>query len=202
MASFREKSNSGSADRPSLSAGDDRSLLGQFQMRYPTGSLTAELLQIHQDNFLVRAVVQVAGVTMATGLAAADILEVAEDRARRRALAVLGLHPPGFDTIALSPLSTTAIPSHREFLTELGPVDQAFSTPTYPPLVDYGDHSSPAQRESYTEIDTALSLGSPSSVSNNLLEYSSVNQPLNQFDVPVYDEPLPCLLYTSPSPRD
>jgi hypothetical protein len=68
-------------------------MFSQFQSRYPAGSLTSELLQIHQDNFVVRVALQVGGATLATGMAAASTIEQAEDQARLRALAVLGIYP-------------------------------------------------------------------------------------------------------------
>ncbi|NET36914.1 MAG: hypothetical protein F6K19_33620 [Cyanothece sp. SIO1E1] len=68
-------------------------MLAEFQARYPTASLTAELLTIHDNNYVVRASIQVDGVTRATGMAAATSLEQAEDQARMRALQVLGLQP-------------------------------------------------------------------------------------------------------------
>jgi hypothetical protein len=70
-------------------------MFSQFQSRYPAGSLTSELLQIHQDNFVVRVALQVGGATLATGMAAASTIEQAEDQARLRALAVLGIYPSG-----------------------------------------------------------------------------------------------------------
>lgn len=69
-------------------------MFAQFHARYPMGSLTSELLNIHDGQYIVRASVQAGGVTLATGMAAAEVLEVAEDRARMRALEVLGIHPP------------------------------------------------------------------------------------------------------------
>ncbi len=68
-------------------------VLSQFRASYPGGSLTAELLQIYQESYVVRAVVQVAGTIVATGMATATNLEQAEDRARIRALEVLGILP-------------------------------------------------------------------------------------------------------------
>jgi len=64
-------------------------MLAQFQAQYPTGSLLAELLTIYQGKFVVRASVQIEGVVRATGMASSETLELAEDRARERALAVL-----------------------------------------------------------------------------------------------------------------
>lgn len=68
-------------------------MFSQFQAHYPTGSLSAELVQIHEGYYIVKATVQVGGVTLATGLSAAATIEQAEDRARLRALAVLGIEP-------------------------------------------------------------------------------------------------------------
>ncbi len=68
-------------------------MFSQFQTRYPMGSLVSELLQIHDGNYVVQAVVQVGGVTIATGMAAAAAIDQAEDQARIRALAVLGISP-------------------------------------------------------------------------------------------------------------
>lgn len=64
-------------------------MLAQFQAQYPTGSLLSELLTIYQGKFVVRASVQIEGVVRATGMAIAQTLELAEDRARERALAVV-----------------------------------------------------------------------------------------------------------------
>jgi hypothetical protein len=65
----------------------------QFQTRYPKGSLITELSAIDHGKYIVRCLVQVEGTPLVTALAAADTVEVAEDRARSRALAVLGIDP-------------------------------------------------------------------------------------------------------------
>lgn len=64
-------------------------MLAQFQATYPTGCLLAELLTIYQGKFIVRASIQIEGVVRATGMATSETLELAEDRARERALTVL-----------------------------------------------------------------------------------------------------------------
>ncbi|WP_138506172.1 hypothetical protein [Nostoc sp. PA-18-2419] len=66
-------------------------MLAQFQSLYPNGSLISELVQIFQGKYIVRASVQIEGVTRATGMAAAETIEAAEDQARTRALIVLGI---------------------------------------------------------------------------------------------------------------
>lgn len=69
-------------------------MLDQFQVHYPTGSLISELLTIYQGKFVVQVSVQIDGVTRATGLAAAETPEEAEDKARSRAIALVSLEAP------------------------------------------------------------------------------------------------------------
>ncbi|MBW4564235.1 MAG: hypothetical protein KME32_24450 [Mojavia pulchra JT2-VF2] len=78
-------------------------MLAQFQSLYPNGSLISELVQIFQGKYIVRASVQIEGVTRATGLAAAETVEAAEDQARNRALMVLGIANAPQGTVASSP---------------------------------------------------------------------------------------------------
>lgn len=70
-------------------------MFSQFQVRYPTGSLISELITIYNGKYVVRVLVQVDGVARATGMAVADTIEQAEDQARIRALAVMGIHISG-----------------------------------------------------------------------------------------------------------
>ncbi|HAA30716.1 MAG TPA: hypothetical protein DCE56_27285 [Cyanobacteria bacterium UBA8553] len=63
----------------------------QFRAKYPKGSLVTELSAIDHGKFIVRCLVQDEGVTLVTALAAAETVELAEDQARSRALAVLSI---------------------------------------------------------------------------------------------------------------
>ncbi len=67
-------------------------VLQQLRSQYPTGCLSADLVQVNSEQFVVRAAVQVEGMTIVTALASATTVEVAEDRARSRALEALGLN--------------------------------------------------------------------------------------------------------------
>ncbi|MEH2319378.1 hypothetical protein [Nostoc sp.] len=82
-------------------------MLAQFQSLYPKGSLISELVQIYQGKYIVRASVQIEGVTRATGMAAAETVEAAEDQARTRALIVLGITnaPPASVAFTSNPIS-------------------------------------------------------------------------------------------------
>ncbi|MEH2290066.1 hypothetical protein [Nostoc sp.] len=77
-------------------------MLAQFQSLYPKGSLISELVQIFQGKYIVRASVQIEGVTRATGMAAAETVEAAEDQARTRALIVLGITNTPPESVALT----------------------------------------------------------------------------------------------------
>jgi hypothetical protein len=94
-----------------------QTLLTQFQTLYPMGSLTSELLTVHQDQYAVRAVVQVGSLVLSTGMAAASDIEHAEDRAKVRALEGLISQSPFPAAPPLLPqtsLSTTAPPISPE----------------------------------------------------------------------------------------
>ena len=66
-------------------------VLQLLRSQYPTGCLSADLIQVVHDQFVVQAKVHVEGVSIVTALASASTVEVAEDRARTRALEALGL---------------------------------------------------------------------------------------------------------------
>lgn len=69
----------------------DNPMCTQFRAHYPTGSLISELLLVERGTYIVRVLVQVGGVTLASGMAGASSIEQAEDQARARAIAVLGM---------------------------------------------------------------------------------------------------------------
>lgn len=66
-------------------------LFQQLQARYPTSGLLTDLVQIQEGQYIVKAMVQVGSTAIATSLAAAPTLEQAEDQARSRVLALLGI---------------------------------------------------------------------------------------------------------------
>jgi hypothetical protein len=80
-------------------------LLTQFRQRHPQGSLTSDLLTIHDGLYVVRVCAAVEGTVLACGLGANTNLELAEDLATTRALERLGVSP--FN----SPLPAAAIAS-------------------------------------------------------------------------------------------
>jgi hypothetical protein len=106
-------------------------MLAQFQSLYPNGSLISELVDIFQGKYIVRASVQIDGVTRATGLSAAETVEAAEDQARTRALMVLGVANSPQTQAESSPTKTIPVQSTPAINTTAG-VNES----TYPPKKD------------------------------------------------------------------
>lgn len=106
-------------------------LIAQLQSRYPAASLIAEFVTIHQDSFVVRALVQVGGITLATGMASATDIEQAEDRAKVRALTMLGIG--SFTPSIPSQSDTHALPTP---IASSPPADLAASEPLSNPIAE------------------------------------------------------------------
>ncbi|MEO0456293.1 MAG: hypothetical protein AAF152_06865 [Cyanobacteria bacterium P01_A01_bin.114] len=64
-------------------------LFAQFRNQYPSGSLTTELLMLHENQYIVRATIALDGNVIATAMTAGPDLEKAEERAQVRALALM-----------------------------------------------------------------------------------------------------------------
>lgn len=96
----------------------------QFRVRYPKGSLVTELVTIEHGKYIVRCLIQVEGTTLVTGLAAAETVELAEDKARSRALAVLDMDTTTATGENDTPLARRAVP---EVLETTSKVPTAFS---------------------------------------------------------------------------
>jgi hypothetical protein len=91
-------------------------VLQQLRSQYPNGCLFADLVQVNSEQFIVRASVQVDGTTIVTALASATTVEVAEDRARSRALEALGLN---VSHSAVSASLSATLPMVQEIAPEL-----------------------------------------------------------------------------------
>lgn len=102
-------------------------MLNQFRLHYPQGSLTSELVRIDHGLYIVRSLVQVEGVTLATGLAAATTIEAAEDQARLRALDLLILEGTPTTAIADTKTETPQIP--------IAPITESVQAQPVPPPV-------------------------------------------------------------------
>ncbi|WP_204137356.1 hypothetical protein [Halomicronema sp. CCY15110] len=82
-----------------------------FRDRYPEAQIISELLLVERDRFVVKVTITTASSGTASGLAAHNAIEVAEDQARLRALAALGYAVNDSDAIGNSLHPEGAAPS-------------------------------------------------------------------------------------------
>ncbi len=85
-------------------------MFAEFRALYPAGQLICELLTVHHGKFVVRCLVQVDGKTLATAMSAAESVEDAEDRARLRAIAILGFAQPTSAIASVAPAPVAPAP--------------------------------------------------------------------------------------------
>jgi len=108
-------------------------MLAQFQSLYPNGSVISELVQIFGGKYIVRASVQIEGVIRATGMAAAETVEAAEDQARNRALMVLGMTSSSpASTVSPKPIPQVQPTIHPSFSTAVSTVNSVEQTEAKP----------------------------------------------------------------------
>jgi hypothetical protein len=81
-------------------------MFDRFRHKYPQGSITSSLIQIHNDQYIVSVSIKVDGVVLATTLAADEQIQIAEARATAQALQTLSI-----GELELSiPVSTASAP--------------------------------------------------------------------------------------------
>ncbi|MGD1849870.1 MAG: hypothetical protein ACFCBU_04465 [Cyanophyceae cyanobacterium] len=113
-------------------------MFAEFRSRSPTGCLVSKMLEFTQGQYVVSVAVEQDGQVLATGMAAADTLEEAEDRARVRALEAFGLVAIDYDgSVTLlggdssSALPSNALPSNNRPIAQL-----AGTASAEPPLTE------------------------------------------------------------------
>ncbi len=125
-------------------------MLAQFQERYPTASLLSKLLTIYHGKFVVQVSVKIEGVVRATGMAAAETIELAEDQARLRAVASLAapVSPPQESD------RVTSVPESNLNSEQVSRVERRNSSTAAAPLVDYPEFAPPSSTDYLSLIAT------------------------------------------------
>ena len=162
-------------------------MLTQFRVRYPKASLISELVQIDRGKYIVRASVAVDGITLATGMAAAETVEQAEDRARERVLAVVALDTNSLGeegNLGQNPRSTPEGNNNISVKDEISGKDrkilkQPTPTKTVPSLTATALDNSPSQ----TEIETNSRELNLSTTQNSALDLPGSNSATNELDL-------------------
>ncbi|MEG4113375.1 MULTISPECIES: hypothetical protein [unclassified Microcoleus] len=154
-------------------------MFAEFRALYPAGQLICELLTVHHGKFVVRCLVQVDGKTLVTAMSAAESVEDAEDRARLRAIAILGFAQPAsaIASVAAVP-SPPAVPSPSA-------VSPVAAVPPPPPavLVPVGPTSVPLPVLEMPVVDK-----SPETHHSNFVKTETK---LNEEPIAPVPEPLP-----------
>jgi hypothetical protein len=169
-------------------------MLAQFQSLYPTGGLITELVQIYQGKYIVRSSVQIEGVTRATGMAAAETIEEAEDRSRNRALMVLALKDqPQTDVrqkeVLATPEPNLLLLENRSLPTPVTEVPFDPSTKANFQTVTAAPASSTPPSNS-TQVTQTLDPSPPSEIFSPDDESDIYDQDLDKpLPIPTYDQP-------------
>ncbi len=126
-------------------------MLAQFQARYPNASLLSQLLTIHQGRFVVQVSVQIENVIRATGMAAAETIELAEDSARLRAIALISTSEitPSVPIQLTSP-QEDVVPTISELTAPISVTNLSnfeHSAPTPNPVEDYPEFASISSKD-------------------------------------------------------
>lgn len=95
-------------------------MFDRFRQKYPQGSITSSLIQIHNDRYIVSVSIKVDGVVLATTLAADEQIQVAEAQATAQAI----------QTLHLGESVLTELPLTRQPKLELVPSISATSSDT------------------------------------------------------------------------
>jgi hypothetical protein len=179
-------------------------MLNQLRVHYPQGCLISEFVTIDHGKYIVRSLVQVDGVTLVTGLAAAECIEMAEDQARLRALALLEIVPTTAseakettsDAEVWMPLPATPKPQTPSTSETWEPISV---TPAFPPTakVEPTPVSFPESKFLETTLNTVPSWDTnPSPSVDEFSAEPEVNHP-SDFDFPPIAAPQPAFESTS-----
>lgn len=134
-------------------------MLSIFRSRYPTGRLISELATVHNGKYIVRTLVQVNGENIGSGLAAAETVELAEAKARKRAIENLELDstssvsqpPKAISSVAPEPPRATAGQPASQKLTEVAATRELVTNKT----------KTKSKTQTKTEVDKERPTGTP-----------------------------------------
>ena len=155
-------------------------MLTQFRVRYPQGSLISDLVRVDRGKYIVKATVEVDGITLASGMAAAETVEKAEDLARERALAIVNLDtPPAIEEQKRTPVKNNS-PSNKGQKTNKKPISNKIS-PILTPTIN--DNKSLFDNPTVVKVETnSINLNS-TTIQNSASDLPSSNSVIAESDL-------------------
>ncbi|HEY9705030.1 MAG TPA: hypothetical protein V6C58_21505 [Allocoleopsis sp.] len=115
-------------------------MLNQLRSVYPHACLITELVSMKHYRYVVRAMIQVEGTTIATAMSVAEKLELAEDQAQKRLLTILGIDLVAQPNIVPETMSINLTPDFNttstlpEINIPVHPVSQSHQIPSLPQI--------------------------------------------------------------------
>ncbi|MGD1938636.1 MAG: hypothetical protein ACFCA4_13950 [Cyanophyceae cyanobacterium] len=181
-------------------------MFAEFRSRYPTGCLVSKMLEFTQGQYVVTVAVEQEGQVLATGMAAADTLEEAEDRARVRALEAFGLVEIDYDgsVTLLGDSPPNALPSNNRPIAQLSGTasTQPLLAETVPSIeaAESTPETTPEKPETKEYSSTKPKVKSPAGKSS---QPSPIKKPISDVqatEIPELDfEPIASPVSSSPS---
>lgn len=166
-------------------------MLSQFRKHYPEGSLVSELVTIDHGQYIVRVLLQNNGITLGTGLAADNNIEIAEDRARERALKSLELDHKPIEKVekriplsSLSPQETTK-PKPKAEVGSLAPEKPI------EPIAKITKKEDTKEIEKETITSTKISNENPNKSTKKQAKSTSNAKKTSSIEPEIEDKPLP-----------
>jgi hypothetical protein len=138
----------------------------QFRQQYPQGCISSDLVQIHENHYVVRVAIQAEGIPLAAALAVDTDLAIAQDQATLKALAIVGINEQLANKSEISrslPLAAAAIDPTETMPIMPLPIPKVIEEPLaapdeYPPeFYDQSEESTIEVEEefSFTTADVA-----------------------------------------------
>lgn len=159
----------------------------RFRSQYPQGCLVSDLITIQDGQYVVRTAALNEGTTLATGMAASVDVQIAEDRARERAIALLGI-------TTTTPIAPTSLEPLNSVDSAPAPAKQppATQTPTKEPQPK---QAKPKQAQATkTQAAPSLSIVQPTvdkgAVPNNAVSNEASQSPLAPPEIPLEETPI------------
>jgi hypothetical protein len=147
----------------------------RFRQKYPQGSITSSLIQIHNDRYIVSVSIKVDGVVLATTLAADEQIQVAEAQATAQAIQTLHLGEPAELPPAQQPKLELEPSIAVARLTNLEDVNETASPSNFDGIANIATDTTDASEISEPEIKLAKSQQEPVAIAQENNEVNTYN---------------------------